>query len=206
MYLTERQKEIASIIDRYIDSHGSSPTVREIARNAKISPKAVQDHINALCLKGYYERSPHKSRSLRWSQTNEKLKSKSYVSIPVKESVTTDSMPLFDKEYKETPEVVFMHNTNDTNALYDAYLVDNSFMQSYGIQKDDIAIIQTNVSKDQLKNGDIIAIQTSSSPFEIYKYSKDAARIKLKNDNIKQLYMKDINLLGVLVEIRRKYK
>ena len=206
MYLTQRQREIASIIDKHIDTHGSSPTVREIAASANISPKAVHDHINALVAKGYYERSPHKSRSLRWSQTNEKIKTKSHISTPVKAPVTTDSMPLFDKEYKETQEVVFIQNTSPSYAHYDEYIVDSASMQSYGIQKGDIAIIKTDVKKDQLKNGDIIAIQTSSSPFEIYKYSKDAARIKLKNDNIKQLYMKDINLLGVIVEIRRKYR
>lgn len=206
MYLTERQKEIASIIDKQIEFNGSSPTVREIAKIAKISPKAVQDHINALCAKGYYEKSSHKSRSLKWAEGTNKAKNKNYTTIFVKESITNDNMPLFDKEFRESNELIFLQNDNNENIVFDAYIIDNSSMQTYGIYKGDIAIINKSIKKDELKNGDIIAIQTSSSPFEIYKYSKDAIRIKLKNDSTKQLYMKDINLLGKLIEVRRRFK
>lgn len=201
--LTERQKEIAAIIDTFLKSGGSSPTVREIAKTAGISPKAAQDHIQALCEKGLYIKDGRKSRSLKWSPQNENASSHPTVNIPVQENLTS-GMSLFDSEYVQSENYVSVYNETSAQDSYLAFKVDDNSMKNIGILSGDIAIIDTKAS---YKNGDIIAIATSSSPFCLRYYYKDGARVKLQSaeEDDRGDYVVQPKILGKLKEIRRTY-
>ena len=63
--LTERQSEILEYIKNFITEFGSSPTIREIARDNDIkSPNGVMCHLKALARKGAIQRSGYKSRGI----------------------------------------------------------------------------------------------------------------------------------------------
>lgn len=62
--LTRRQKEVLSFIDDYLNEHGISPTLKEIAETMKVSKITVYEHVNALVEKDYLRKEPHVSRSL----------------------------------------------------------------------------------------------------------------------------------------------
>lgn len=62
--LTERQQEILTFINEYVEANGFPPSVREIGRNFKIYPATVQDHISALERKGYLQKKRFQSRTL----------------------------------------------------------------------------------------------------------------------------------------------
>ena len=202
MQLTPKQKIITSIIDKYIEENGSSPTVREVAKIAGISPKGAQDHIEALVKKGYYVKEGHKSRSLKWAPSNEKTKASIY--IHVKENVSPEGN-LFDIEYKESTIVVPLLKTEDNkNTEFVGYVIQNDTLKSEGILKGDIAIIKKT---DHPENGSIVAYSTSESPFLLSYYTKENSRIKLqKGKGAKPEYVVEINLIGQLVEIRRSYE
>ncbi|MAF43462.1 MAG: hypothetical protein CMI54_04735 [Parcubacteria group bacterium] len=62
--LTDRQAEVLSVIDIYIDENGFSPSLLDVANGMEILPNAAQDHLKALEKKGYITRVPKISRSI----------------------------------------------------------------------------------------------------------------------------------------------
>lgn len=68
MKLTDRQIEVAEIIEQYDQRHGYAPSVRDIAVQLGISPNGVQHHLEALERKGAISRRPGMARSLRVSR------------------------------------------------------------------------------------------------------------------------------------------
>ncbi len=66
MGLTERQKQIASFIERRLAQEGTAPTRAEIARHFGMSSVGtVQRHIDRLVEAGLFVRARHKRRGLR---------------------------------------------------------------------------------------------------------------------------------------------
>src|SRR5947207_3140586 len=64
MMLTERQQEILTFIDKYAESNGFPPSIREIGRHFGVYPATVQDHISALERKGFLRKKRFQSRTL----------------------------------------------------------------------------------------------------------------------------------------------
>ena len=63
--LTANQQRVLDCVRRYIDRHGRSPTLREIAENLELSShSSAQDYVEALVRKGALERLPY-HRGLR---------------------------------------------------------------------------------------------------------------------------------------------
>lgn len=206
--LTQRQKEIALLIERYINKGYGSPTVREIAANLKISPKAVQDHINALCRKGVFTKEDRRSRGLRkvenkTTSLNNQIE-KEIVKLNLKENITED-MELFEDQFIDTNKNInYKLNDNDNND-YIAFVLSEDFDTDSSIKKGDIAIIKlTNIKP---KNYTIVAIKVDEkySLGYFYKIGKDIKILSKKNDKLSVISsQKDI--IGHLVEIRRKFK
>lgn len=72
--LTNRQNEILQYIEVQISEHGYPPTIREIGANFGIrSTNGVNDHIQALCRKGYLTHREQKSRSLQLTRPTFRL-------------------------------------------------------------------------------------------------------------------------------------
>ncbi len=63
--LTERQKKVLEFIERYIDEHGYPPSIREIARHFKVTPRGAQIHLLALEKKGYIVRVDGRARAIK---------------------------------------------------------------------------------------------------------------------------------------------
>lgn len=205
--LTERQAFISEIIDSRLDKGLAAPTIREISKEANISTKAVFDHIEALCKKGAYERDEFKSRSLKWGKNNPKANAKGTFNLNVQENIT-ENMSLFGgKEFVESTATVSLSEVlfDKDKENYTAFMVDDSLMELNGIFKGDIAIIEKT---DTLKNGDIIAYETSASPFVLAYYFKEGQRIKLttQRNGSGGGFVVNVNIKGKLREIRRVYK
>ncbi len=65
--LTDRQREIYDFLIEYARDRGYPPTLREICREfGMASTRAASDHLLALERKGFIERSPDKSRAMRF--------------------------------------------------------------------------------------------------------------------------------------------
>lgn len=63
--LTNRQAEILSFIELYIEDKGWPPTRVEIADEFNIQPAAAQDHVKAIANKGYIKIKEGVSRGIK---------------------------------------------------------------------------------------------------------------------------------------------
>jgi repressor LexA len=62
--LTEKQQAILDFIQKYMEEHQYSPSVREIGKQFGIYPATVQDHLSALQRKGCLQKQRFLSRSI----------------------------------------------------------------------------------------------------------------------------------------------
>lgn len=66
MKVTDRQQEVLDFIREFIDSHGYSPSTREIQQHFNFSSQnAAMNHVNALVSKGKLSRVTRFSRTIR---------------------------------------------------------------------------------------------------------------------------------------------
>ena len=63
--LTVRQREMLLFINRYAQTNGVPPTVREIGSQFHIASSSVFGHLKALQQKNFIRRKPFRSRCLK---------------------------------------------------------------------------------------------------------------------------------------------
>ncbi|PLV56122.1 transcriptional repressor LexA [Thermotoga sp. SG1] len=63
--LTAKQRSVLIFIEEFIEKNGYPPSVREIARRFRITPRGALLHLLALEKKGYIERKSGKPRAMR---------------------------------------------------------------------------------------------------------------------------------------------
>ena len=62
--LTEKQQAVLDFVEGFCERQGYPPTVREVAAQFAIQPRAAADHLEALKRKGHLRREPGLSRGL----------------------------------------------------------------------------------------------------------------------------------------------
>jgi repressor LexA len=62
--LTDRQREVLVVIEKYISEHGYSPTMQELADTLGVYLKCAYDHIRALERKGWITKIDKKPRTI----------------------------------------------------------------------------------------------------------------------------------------------
>ncbi len=96
--LTERQQQIFEFIKDYITMKGYSPSVRDVARHFKMTPRGAQQHLIALEKKGYITRT-------RGARTITLAERKESVVVPVKGKIAAGQAIEMFEEVDEEIEV-----------------------------------------------------------------------------------------------------
>lgn len=83
--LTNRQRDILSIIEEHIERNGYPPTVREIGEACRLkSPRSVSQHLDTLERKGFIRRKKDKSRAIEVVKTlRAHIRENSIVPLPL---------------------------------------------------------------------------------------------------------------------------
>ncbi|MBO5137834.1 MAG: transcriptional repressor LexA [Spirochaetaceae bacterium] len=200
--LTERQHEILKFISCYTEENGWPPTIRECAKHFDVSVGAIQCHFAALQKKGYLFQSEKRSRSIRVlldeSQSAEK---ESICKIPLLGTVAAGK-PLLSEENLDG-YVSLSSSLVPATGQYFALKVRGTSMIDAGILDGDIAIVrQTNTAS----NGQIV-VALLDDAVTLKRFFRETYRIKLQPENseFRPIYCQDVNILGVLAGIVRKY-
>ncbi len=69
--LTKRQEKVLEFIEEYMEKHGYPPSIRDIARRFRITPRGAQLHLMALEKKGYIIRGSGKARAIKLARRRE---------------------------------------------------------------------------------------------------------------------------------------
>lgn len=192
--LTRSEQRVYSFLCEYISEHGFSPSVREIGQALGFaSSSTVHLYLSRLETKGYAERERNKSRSYRpvRLQSGIKLLGRVHAGAPVGVEEQTeetfdigDALPFPDKE------------------LFALRVVGDSMVDA-GIFEGDVAIIH---KQTEISDGDI-AVAMVDGEVTVKTFYRENGRVRLQPENrsMRPIIVKDVEILGKVVSIIRKY-
>jgi repressor LexA len=195
--LTSRQREIYSFIRSKIQGRGYGPTVREIGLQFQIkSPNGVMCHLKALQKKGLIHREPNMSRAIQLLDdptsarpAGLKLVGRIAAGTPI-EAIEQDEELAFTE----------WEGSDDKFALR---VQGNSMIEEH-IADGDYVVIK---KQDHARDGQIVAVRDEDDEATLKRIYRERNRVRLEpaNKTMKPIYRENVDILGVLVGVVRKY-
>ncbi|MBI3975584.1 MAG: transcriptional repressor LexA [Armatimonadetes bacterium] len=198
--LTRRQAEILTFIQRYSETHGYPPSVREIGRALGLtSSSTVHSHLAALEKKGYLHRDPSKPRALEILRDEHALPPKKMVPLPVVGRVAAgtpilaqenieDYFPL-PTEFLRDGEGFILHARGDS-------------MIEAGIQDGDYLIVRRQPTA---RDGDIVVARLEDEA-TVKRFFREDGHIRLQPENpaMEAIHARDVHIEGKVVGLIRR--
>jgi repressor LexA len=154
--LTKTQKETLDAIQRYISSHGESPTLSELAEILGKELPTIADRVRGLRKKGFITKEPHKWRNLKIVDRHP-IGSESMVQIPMVASVGADNMAVFAQHEFDQFLQVQQKLLNGHHDVFAVRATGNS-MRDADIFDGDYVIAE-EASLDEVRSGDkVVAV------------------------------------------------
>lgn len=200
--LTKKQRLIFDYLRVYIETHGYSPSYREIAKKFSLaSIGTVAEHINNLVTKGYLNNEDNEARSITVRDIKaEALAEALATEIPLAGLITAGK-PIEAVEDNETIAVPkYMIRDKD----YFALKVKGESMIEDGINDGDFVVIE---KKNTAENGEVIVALLENQLATLKRYYKEPGYIRLQpaNAKMKPLKVKNVQVQGKVVGLIRKY-
>jgi repressor LexA len=195
--LTSRQREIYQFIRSKIQGRGYGPTVREIGLQFQIkSPNGVMCHLKALQKKGLIHREPNMSRAI---QLLDDPTSAPPVGLKLVGRIAA-GQPIEAIEQDEELGFTEWEGTDDKFALR---VQGNSMIEEH-IADGDYVVIK---KQDQARDGQIVAVRDDDGEATLKRIFRERNRVRLEpaNKAMKPIYRDNVDILGVLVGVVRKY-
>jgi repressor LexA len=195
--LTSRQREIYSFIRSKIQGRGYGPTVREIGLQFQIkSPNGVMCHLKALQKKGLIHREPNMSRAI---QLLDDPTSAPPAGLKLVGRIAA-GQPMEAIEQDEELAFTEWEGADDKFALR---VQGNSMIEEH-IADGDFVVIK---KQDQARDGQIVAVRDDDGEATLKRLFRERNRVRLEpaNKTMKPIYRDNVDILGVLVGVVRKY-
>lgn len=213
--LTERQAEILTFIVRETRSRGYPPSVREIGEAMGLrSSSTVHGHLTRLEEKGYIRRDPSKPRAieiLRGSgavpeMTGSRgggdvhLDGQRMHRVPLVGHVTAGEPILAVENIDEV--FPLPHSLVDGRDTFMLTVRGNSMIEA-GIMDGDQLVVRQQETAD---NGDIVvAMLDDEATVKRFFRERDAIRLQPENAHMDPIYTQDVQILGKVVGLFRRY-
>lgn len=194
--LTKRQQNIYAFIKDRILNRGYGPTVREIGAHFGIrSPNGVMCHLKALEKKGLIIREQNMSRAI---QLTERL-DRGRTSLPMAGQIAAGS-PTLAIEQAERIDFGDLFAGDDQFCL----LVKGDSMIEEHIAEGDYAVIHRQATA---RDGEIVAALVNGEEATLKRFYRENGRYRLEpaNSSMKPIYSDDVQVLGVLTSVIRRY-
>ena len=192
--LTERQQHVYDFVRDKIVNRGYGPTVREIGENFNISsPNGVMCHLKALEKKGLIIRSPNKSRAIELTrEAQEEGKG-----VPLAGTVAAGLTNLAFEQKERIDFGELFHKKNvfvlevRGDSMIEAQIADGDYVV---VQKQKTAAA-----------GQMVVAQTEEGEATLKYWHPEADRIRLQpaNSSMKPIYVRDAQVVGVVVGVVR---
>ncbi|MGN1259020.1 MAG: transcriptional repressor LexA [Christensenellales bacterium] len=191
-----------NFINNYISSHGYPPTVREICKELKVSSSATaQYYLNKLEEEGKIRRSSTKNRTIEVIDQYTGTTKPKVIYAPIVGTVTAGtpilateciegSMPLPESMFKTSEELFLL-------------TVSGESMINAGILNGDKIIVK---KQSTAQNGEIVvALVDDSATVKRFYKENGHFRLQPENDNMEPFILDDVQILGVVVGLLRKF-
>jgi len=198
--LTRRQAEILTFIQRYADTHGYPPSVREIGRALGLtSSSTVHSHLAALEKKGYLHRDPSKPRALEVLRDEHAVVPKKVVPLPVVGHVAAGT-PILAQENIEDYIPLPVEFLRDTEGFI--LRVHGDSMIGAGIYDGDYVIVRRQPTA---RNGDIVVARLEDDA-TVKRFYREADHVRLQPENpaLEPILARDVHIEGKVVGVIRR--
>lgn len=197
--LTEKQKQILSIIKSSILSKGYPPSVREMCNAVGLSStSSVHAHLESLAKKGYIKKDSSKPRTIEVMDETFNMSRREIVNVPVVGTVTAGEPIFVTENYTNYfPLPVDVLGNNETFMLE----VSGESMINAGIFDGDTIIVSR---QPVAENGEIVVamIDDSATVKRFYK-EKNYYRLHPENDFMEDIIVKEVEILGKVIGLLR---
>ncbi len=204
--LTDRQKEILSFIQEYVELNSFPPTYREIGQKFRIvSTFGVKRHIDALVKKGYLNTGNNLSRTLSLVVNNDPIqKEETIIEIPVVGRVAA-GQPILAEENIEGNFIIDKNFLGSRTECFGLKVRGDSMMNA-GILEGDLVIIQP---QKEAANGDII-VALLKDEATMKRFSNANGKIYLipENEKYDPIVIEDneeFSIVGKVIGVFRSY-
>jgi len=207
--ISDKQKKILDFINNYIKESGYPPTVREIASAIGLSSSAtVHAHLSKLEKLGYIRRGKGSSRSIEilknqftGSSSTENELTNNIVLIPVVGNVAAGK-PILAQENIEEYFPVTNDFISEFNNVFMLKVKGDSMINAGILDRDYIIVRKQNIAK----NGEIV-VALIEDEATVKRFLKTDKVIKLipENDFMKPIIVKEVEIIGKVIGVIRKY-
>lgn len=194
--LTHRQQLIYDFIKDRILNRGYGPTVREIGGQFGIrSPNGVMCHLKALEKKGLITREQNMSRAIQLTERLHRGKT----SLPLAGQIAA-GVPTLALEQAEQIDFGDLFLDEDHFCLR----VKGDSMIEEHIADGDYAVIHR---QQTARDGEIVAALVDGEEATLKRFYREEGRYRLEpaNSSLTPIYSSDVQILGVLHSVIRRY-
>lgn len=203
--LTDRQQEILTFLQKFLEENGYPPTLREIGRHFNISSTfGVKRHLEALEKKGYLNIMSNASRGISITRDEISPLTSAQIfqldgikKIPIVGRVAAGS-PILAEENLDgaiTIDSNFIRKSDNSFALK----VKGDSMIDAGIFEGDLVIINP---QSNANNGDIIVARIEDEvTVKVYENKNQQIKLIPQNKNYEPIVVKNINEFSIVGKV-----
>lgn len=197
-----RQRQILDFLKLHIDTNGSAPTLKQIAKALGVSSLAtVHEHLQALERKGLIQKKTGSARGLTLTNGAGSPLSQG-LEVPIMGYIAA-GLPI---EPYTDPNATLSISPEMVSSQKRVFVlqVRGESMIEEGINDGDYVIIEQQDSAD---NGDIVVALLDNGLATLKRYFREATRIRLEpaNRTMAPIFAKSVTVQGRVVGLIRRY-
>ncbi len=198
--VTRRQNEVLGFIREFLNEHGYSPTLDEIARHfGMTSLNGVYKHLKGLEQRGLIRRLNKHARSIQLIEQEDRRKS----TLPLLGRVAA-GRPIEAVQFPEEIEVPG-HFVSAGSNNYVLKVQGDSMIEEH-IQDGDYVVLE---HRERAENGEIVMALIDGETATLKKYYREGNQIRLQpaNPSLSAIVIPEerLTIQGVLIGLMRKY-
>ncbi|MEQ8822592.1 MAG: transcriptional repressor LexA [Sumerlaeia bacterium] len=211
MYLTRRQREVFEFIKTFIEQHGYSPSLEEVAKGLNLSSLAtVHKHLTNLSEKGLIRRHWNRGRGIEICKDLDAprmvhMELDACYAIPIRGTVAAgEPLDVCEDDLSERLSVPsdLVRNADQTYVLR----VRGESMIDEGIREGDFIICERRA---HCRDGQVVVALVNNYETTVKYYFREGDQIRLQpaNPYMGPIYAKasDVQIQGVVVGLIRRY-
>ena len=200
--ISSKQKEILEFMKNEILSRGYPPAVREICEAVHLkSTSSVHSHLETLEKNGYIRRDPAKPRAIEIVDDNFNLTRREIVNVPIVGTVTAGQPILAVENIEGYFPIPMDYMPNQETFMLK---VKGESMINAGIFDGDNILVQ---KQSHAKNGDfVVALIDDSVTVKTFYKENDYYRLQPENDYMDPIIVSDVEILGKVIGLFRRFR
>jgi repressor LexA len=197
--LTERQREVLSEMERFLDAEGYPPSIRDLSERFAMAPSSMLGHVKALERKGAIRRRSGKSRSIELTAVSRTVRP---VAVPIVGQVAAGPPILAEENLEGT---LLLDPALAKGKRLFALRIEGDSMRDAGLHEKDLCIVQMTRTAE---NGDIVvALLDGEATVKRFHRTKNAVKLLPENPDYKPIAVTargpEFRIVGKVVALYR---